>query len=141
MRTRDISPALDDSEFHRLLETLPAGAYTCDADGLITYFNAHAIELWGRAPKLNDPVDRFCGSFKLFAADGSPIRHNQCWMALALETNMEYNGEEIVIERPDGRRLAALAHANPIRDDAGRLLGAVNVLVDISDRKRAEDAL
>ena len=58
--------------FRRVLETLPAGAYTCDPDGLITYYNPQAVELWGRAPTLNDPVDRFCGSLKLFATDGSP---------------------------------------------------------------------
>jgi hypothetical protein len=46
-------------EFHRLLDRLPAAAYTCDAEGLITYFNRHALELWGRAPKLNDPLDRY----------------------------------------------------------------------------------
>ena len=128
-------------EFRRLLEKLPAGAYMCDPDGLITYFNQRAVELWGRAPKLNDPEDRFCGSFKLFSVDGAPIRHDQCWMALALHNNVEYNGHEIIIERPDGYRLTTLAHANPIRNDAGRLLGAVNVLVDISDRKRAEESL
>src|SRR3989442_1603895 len=129
------------SEFRRLLDELPAGAYTCAPDGLITYFNQHAVRLWGRAPKLNDPSDRFCGSFKLFASDGSPIKHDQCWMALALQLRKEYNGHEIVIERPDGERLTALAHANPIIDEDGKLLGAVNVLVDISDRKRMEDAL
>jgi signal transduction histidine kinase/AmiR/NasT family two-component response regulator len=130
-----------DPQFHRMLEKLPAGAYTCDSDGLITYFNQHAVQLWGRAPKLNDPVDRFCGSFKLFASDGSPIAHRECWMAQALLTGKEFNGHEIVIERPDGQRVTALAHANPIRDGVGKLLGAVNVLVDISDRKRHEDAL
>lgn len=128
-------------EFRCLLEKLPAGAYTCDSEGLITYFNQHAVQLWGREPKLNDPTDRFCGSFRLYATDGSPIAHSQCWMALALQTDREYNGHEIVIERPDGQRLTALAHANPIRDESGRLLGAVNVLVDISDRKRSEEAL
>jgi PAS domain-containing protein len=46
-------------EFRRLLEKLPAGAYTCDADGLITYSNQFAVELWGHAPKLNDPMDRY----------------------------------------------------------------------------------
>jgi PAS domain S-box-containing protein len=128
-------------QFRHLLETLPAGAYTCDPEGLITYFNQHAVQLWGRAPKLNDGVDRFCGSFKLFATDGSPIAHDQCWMALALKMDREYNGHEIVIERPDGQRLTVLAYANPIRDESGQLLGAVNVLVDVSDRKRAEEAL
>jgi signal transduction histidine kinase len=124
-----------------LLETLPAGAYTCDPDGLITYFNNHALELWGRAPKLNDPIDRFCGSFRLFATDGRAIPHDECWMARALRTEMEFNGHEIVIERPDGQRRTVLAHANPIRDGSGKVLGAVNVLVDITDRKHAETAL
>ena len=113
----------------------------CDPDGLITHFNEHAVKLWGRAPKLNDPVDRFCGSFKLFAKDGTRIPHDACWMALALQTGTEYNGEEIIIERPDGHRLTALAHANPIWDDAGELVGAVNVLVDISQQKQSEEVL
>jgi signal transduction histidine kinase len=135
--------ALDKGElqFRRLLGKLPAGAYTCDREGLITYFNQHAAQLWGRAPKLNDPTDRFCGSFKLYSPDGSPIAHDQCWMALALKMDKEYNRREIVIERPDGQRLSALAHASPIHDESGNLLGAVNVLVDITDRKRAEEAL
>ena len=131
----------DASEFHRLLDALPAGAYTCDADGLITYFNQHAVELWGRTPALNDSSDRFCGSFKLFSKDGTPIAHDQCWMALALRERKEYNGREIIVERPDGMRATTLAHANPFIDGEGKLLGAVNVLVDISARKRAEEAL
>src|SRR5215210_5834563 len=134
-------PAQSKGELHfrRLLEKLPAGAYTCDPKGLITYYNQHAVQLWGRAPKLNDPVDRYCGSFKLFAPDGSPIAHDRCWMALALKANEGYNKREIVIERPDGQRLAALAHANPIHDESGKLIGAVNVLVDITERKEAEE--
>ena len=130
-----------DQHFRRLLDTLPAGAYLCDADGLITYYNQAAVGMWGRAPLLNDTVDRFCGSFKLMKVDGTPIRHDEYWMALALKYNREYTGEEIMIERPDGSRLIGLAHANPIHDDSGRMIGAVNVLVDITERKRAENAL
>ncbi|MEX2307506.1 MAG: PAS domain S-box protein [Pirellulales bacterium] len=122
-----------------LLAKLPAGAYLCDSDGLITYFNDHAVGIWGRAPELNNPVDRFCGSFKLYSSDGKPIAHDECWMALALKTGKEYNGQEIVIECPDRIRRTVLAHANPIYDEAGNLQGAVNVLVDISDRKLAEE--
>jgi signal transduction histidine kinase len=138
-----IDPALYRSEqqFRRLLEKLPAGAYTCDPEGLITYFNPRAEELWGRAPALNDPVDRYCGSFKLYSVDGAPITHDQCWMALALKNAAEYNGREIVVERPDGQRLTALAHAHPIHGEDGSLLGAVNVLVDITARKQMEQAL
>jgi PAS domain S-box-containing protein len=122
-----------------LLAKLPAGAYLCDSDGLITYFNEHAVRIWGRAPQLNNPVDRFCGSFKLYSSDGKPIAHDECWMALALKTGNEYNGQEIIIECPDCTRRIVLAHANPIYDEAGNLQGAVNVLVDISDRTQAEE--
>jgi PAS domain-containing protein len=104
--------------FHRFLEKLPAGAYTCDRDGLITYFNRHAVKVWGREPSLNDPADRYCGSFRLFAPSGEPIAHDQCWMARALQTGQEFEGEEIVIEQPDARG-SPCWHISPIRDEAG----------------------
>jgi PAS domain S-box-containing protein len=127
-----------EAKFRRLLDKLPAAAYTCDAEGLITYFNHRAVELWGGTPKLNDPENRFCGSFKLLTNDGVPLPHDQCWMALTLKENKEYSGYEVMVERPDGSRSLGLAYVTPIHDESGRLLGAVNVVVDISDRRRAE---
>ena len=93
-------------EFRRLLDKLPAGAYMCDPRGLITYYNQHAVGLWGRAPAINDDKDRFCGSFKLFSAQGVPINHDQCWMALALHQNAGFNGQEILVasRRPAAHR-------------------------------------
>ncbi|HET7636049.1 MAG TPA: ATP-binding protein [Candidatus Limnocylindria bacterium] len=130
-----------DVEFRKLLEQLPAGAYTCDADGLITYYNERAVELWGREPKLNNPADRFCGSFRLYLPDGTPIDPADCWMGRALREDRAHVARELVVERPDGGRLTVLAHANPLHDDQGRLVGAVNVLVDITERKRVEERL
>lgn len=54
-----MDPLGDKASFERLLEVLPAAAYICDAVGLITAFNCRAVELWGRKPLLNDPVDRY----------------------------------------------------------------------------------
>jgi signal transduction histidine kinase len=130
-----------EAQFRQMFDVLPAAAYMCDADGLITYFNRHAADLWGREPVLNDPVDRFCGSFRLFAPNGDPIPHEECWMALSLRHFKEFNGQEILIERPDGELRTVLAHANPIRNEDGSLVGAVNVLIDISERNRALQAL
>jgi hypothetical protein len=62
-------------------------------------------------------------------------------MAQALKTNKGYNGYEIVIEQPNGQQRNALAHANPIHDETGQLLGAVNVLVDITEQKRTEKTI
>ena len=128
-----------EAEFHHILENLPAAAYSCDSTGLITWFNKNAVELWGRVPKLNDPADRFCGSFALFSTDGPPIPHDRCWMAQVLQTGKEYSGE-IVIARPDGSQITVLAHVQPIHDDSGRLAGAVNILVDVTASKRGEEA-
>jgi PAS domain S-box-containing protein len=135
--------ALRESEarLQTVLETMPAAVYTCDASGLITWFNRAAGELWGRAPKLNDPEDRFCGSFRLYHADGTPVRHDQCFMALAVLEGTPTNGAEAILERPDGTRRFVLAHANPLRNSAGQLVGAVNVLVDITERRGMQEAL
>jgi len=119
-----------------VLDRLPAAAYVCDAEGLITYFNARAATLWGREPKLCHADDRYCGSFKLFDAEGRAVPHSECWMALALREGREFNGREISIERPDGRRLDALAFANPLYDEDGRIEGALNVLVDVTPQRR-----
>ncbi|MBL8826855.1 MAG: PAS domain S-box protein [Planctomycetaceae bacterium] len=122
-------------QFRRLWEHLPVGAYTCNRAGLITYFNAAAARLWGREPRLNDPSERFCGSFRLYNSAGSPLDHAECWMAQALETGEQYHQQEIIIERPDGTRVFVLAHATPLRDAAGSVIGAVNVLVDVTTQK------
>ena len=124
-------------QLRSLLEDLPVGAYLCNPAGFITYFNRRAADVWGRKPKLNDVKDRYCGSFRLFWADGTPMAHNLCWMAQALKHNQEYNGREVVIERPDGQRVTALAYANPIRDGTKKMTGAVNFLVAVgSDSKK-----
>jgi PAS domain S-box-containing protein len=62
-------------------------------------------------------------------------------MALAIKENKAYEGREIVVERPDGSRLTVLAHVNPFYNEAGNLLGAVNIVVDITDRKQAEEVI
>jgi PAS domain S-box-containing protein len=141
LKRSEVALRQSEQRHRRLLDELPAGAYTCDPSGRITYYNREAVRLWGREPRLNDPTDRFCGSFKLFAVDGTPITHDRCWMALALQDNADYTARQIIIERPCGERRVAMAHASPIHDEHGRVIGAINILVDTTDRVRAEEAL
>jgi PAS domain S-box-containing protein len=128
----------NESRLRQILDVLPAAAYTCDTRGLITYCNQRAVEFWGRSPRLHDPVDRYCGSFRLFRTDGvTPVAHDECWMAIAVQTGEPMHECEIVIERADGSRRLALAHAHPLRDRSGKRVGAVNVLVDVTQRDEA----
>ena len=125
--------------FRRLLDALPAAAYTCDRNGLITYFNERAAQLWGRSVRLNDPAMRYGGAMQIFSGDGTPLTHDNSWMARAIRENREFGGHEVVIGREDGTRVTVLAHASALRDEVGNVIGGVNVLVDIDERQRAQE--
>src|SRR5919106_4886760 len=69
---------LNEQHMQKLVEVMPAAIFTCDSEGLITYYNQRAAELWGRHPKLLDPEDRYCGSFRMQRPDGSRLPHPEC---------------------------------------------------------------
>src|SRR5262245_29703461 len=123
--------------FRGLLDALPAAVYTTDAAGRITYYNDAAADLWGHRPPLG--TSEWCGSWKLYWPDGTPLAHDQCPTAIALNENRIVRGMEATVERPDGTRVPFIPYPTPIHDEAGKLIGAVNMLVDITDRKRAEE--
>jgi PAS domain S-box-containing protein len=122
----------------RLFEQLPFAVYICDPDGLVIRYNRRAAELRGRSPKLGDPDERFCGSYRMFRPDGSPLAHHQCPMADVLRTGVSVRQQEVHIERPNGSRGIALVDIEPIRDSDGNIVGAVNCFQDITERKRTE---
>jgi PAS domain S-box-containing protein len=125
----------------QLLDTLPAGVYVCDAAGLIESCNRRAIEIWGRAPNIGDSAERFCGSFRMYTADGTYLPHADSPMAEVLRTETAIADQEIVIERPDGLRRTLIVNVAPRRDTQGGLTGGINCLTDITGRKDAESAL
>ena len=118
------------------IEALPAAIYRTDAEGRLTFYNEAAAELWGCRPELGE--SKFCGSWKLYWPDGTPLPHDECPMALALRERRPIRGMEAVAERPDGTRIPFVPYPTPLFDESGRLTGAVNMLVDISERKQAE---
>jgi PAS domain S-box-containing protein len=125
-----------DTYFRQVLDLLPAAVYITNASGLITYYNEAAAAMWGHYPQLG--VSEWCGSWKLFWPNGTPLPHDQCPMALALREKRPIRGMEAVAERPDGIRIPFIPYPTPLYEASGELVGAVNMLVDITDRKRAE---
>jgi PAS domain S-box-containing protein len=123
----------------RLYDLLPVGLYVCDPDGLILHYNRRAAELWGRSPKLDDPADRFCGSYRMYRLDGNALPHAECPMGEVLRTGISVVDQEIVIERPDGSRGIALVNIEALKDDSGNILGAINCFQDLTERRRSEE--
>jgi PAS domain S-box-containing protein len=68
------------------------------------------------------------------------MAHDECPMGVTLRENRPVRGAEAIAERPDGSRAWFVPYPTPLHDVDGTLIGAVNVLVDITDRKRAEEA-
>jgi PAS domain S-box-containing protein len=129
---------LRDSEnrLRELIAAIPAAIYTTDAEGRITYFNQAAVEIAGRTPTIGS--DEWCLAWKLYHPDGTPLSHDQSPMAVALREGRAIRNAEAVAERPDGSRVPFIPYPTPLRDSAGQIAGAINMLVDISERKQAE---
>jgi PAS domain S-box-containing protein len=123
-------------QLQELLAAIPAALYTTDADGKITYFNEAAVELAGRTPTLGS--DEWCVTWKLYYPDGTFLPHDQCPMAVALKEGRPIRNVEAVAERPDGTRIPFIPFPTPLRDASGKVVGAINMLVDISERRQAE---
>jgi PAS domain S-box-containing protein len=136
---KEINSELRDSErrFRAIIDALPAAVYTTDAEGRLTHFNAAAAELAGRTPQLG--TDRWCVSWKLYRDDDRPLPHDECPMAIALKEGRDIQGEQIIIERPDSARRWLEACVTLLRDAKGCVVGGINMLLDVTERRQAEE--
>jgi PAS domain S-box-containing protein len=133
----------DNEERYRTLFDLgPVAVYSCDASGVIRDFNPRAVELWGRAPNPGDTDERFCGSHKMRLPDGTILPHDECPMAEVLSGKIpEARDMEVQIERPDGSRVSVLVNIRVLKNERGKITGAINCFADITAVKQVEDAL
>jgi PAS domain S-box-containing protein len=119
-----------------LFDAMSSAVYTTDQNGLITYFNPAAARMWGREPDIGSAY--WCGSFRMALPDGRPLAHEECPMAVCLKTGEGTCNREIIVERPDGVCRNILVSPQPLRDDAGCLIGAINTLTDITELRESE---
>jgi PAS domain S-box-containing protein len=130
-----------EERYKTLFDLVPVAVYTCDADGIIQEYNQRAVELWGRDPGRNGQESRFCGSCKIYYPDGRPMRHEECPMARALRgEKLKSKDLEIIVERPNGGKRDVIPAPRVVTNERGKIIGAINCLFDITERKRAEAA-
>jgi PAS domain S-box-containing protein len=116
------------------LGALTVPVYTTDRNGLLTFYNDAAADLWGFRPEIGSK--QWCGSWRLHRPDGTPLPFEDCPLAATLRQGAPVNGVEAVAERPDGSRVAFMPYPNLVRDDAGQVTGAINVLVELTERNQ-----
>lgn len=124
-----------------LLESLPAAAYICGADGHMECCNRLAVELWGRTPNFTDSSNRYGGALELRSLEGEPIAPEASCTAIALQAGVPREGRQVVVVRPDGSRRTVTVYARPLVDAARSVVGVTTVLVDVTERLATEAAL
>ena len=126
--------------YRTLFDLVPVAVYSTDADGVIQEFNRRALELWGRTPERN--TEKYCGSFKMFHPDGTPMSHDECPMARVLrDEKLDPRELEVVVEQADGARKSVVVSPSTLKNERGEIIGAINCVYDITSRKQAEEAL
>lgn len=117
------------------LEALPAPIYVTDADGWVTSFNTACVDFAGRTPVVGR--DRWCVSWRLYSEAGDYLPHERCPMAVAIRDRRRIRGAVAMAERPDGTRVMFVPYPTPILDPDGATTGAVNLLLDVTDKRQA----
>jgi len=135
----ELALAATELNFREMIDALPAAVYTTDANGKLIHFNPAAAELAGRIPVSGE--DKWCVCWKLYQPDGTPLPHDECPMAVALKEGQIVRDAEAILERPNGERRWFTPFPTPLRDAKGKVVGGINMLVDITERKRTEQAL
>lgn len=121
---------------NQIIQSLPNAVYVCDVNGFITNYNAACAKLWGRSPKVN--TVKWCGSQKLFYADGAEVLHENAPMALAIKQKRSFEGAEIILQQHTGKKLSIIMHAAPVFNANGVVCGAVNTLIDVTEKLQKE---
>ncbi len=123
------------------LDAIPTGFCICRSDGTLARYNRRAVELWGRAPRLGDPHEFSEGNFRRYTPEGVPLPFAATPVAVVLRSGVPVRGVELIIERPDGSQVPVLMNVAPLKDAEGRVDGAVCSFQELTELKRAEEAL
>jgi PAS domain S-box-containing protein len=115
----------------------------CDVDGLISLLNNPPAGR-ERLPWETYTNQRFgdrWNELEIYTPDGNRRPHEETPLLRAWRTGEVFRDVEEVIRHPDtGKMLYRLVSAAPIRDTAGRFLGAVAAVHDFTERHRQEEA-
>ncbi len=126
------------------IEQSPAGIIIADApDGRIRMANSAALEIRGGAaePLVDISFESHSQNWQTFHADGTPFPAEDLPLAQALQTGRTCRNVDVIIRRSGGEERWILANAAPVKNAEGETVAAIAVFPDITDRKRAEEAL
>ena len=119
-----------------LIDILPAGVIVSDAAGHIIMENDASRRLT-EGPATGDAYQPR-GRYQLLYLNGQPFPVSELPMPRALQEGAASENTEILYRFEDGRESIISASGSPVRNERGELVGALVVLMDITERKAIE---
>jgi PAS domain S-box-containing protein len=116
---------------------MPAGVLIADAaSGAIVLANEQAKELLGRSL-----TSANVGDYDFQGFDRNGIRfEKETWpLSRALHEGVAVSGEEVVLVTDGGKRSVMRADTVPLRSRTGKIVGAICMFQDITERKKTEE--
>jgi light-regulated signal transduction histidine kinase (bacteriophytochrome) len=124
---------------HTAINILPVGLWIINAEGKIVTSSATAQRIWAGVHYVG--IDQL-GEYKGWRTDSGKLIEAHEWAgARALEKGETSIEEEVEIECFDGTHKIILDSGVPLRKSDGSIGGAITINQDITERKRAEEAL
>lgn len=120
--------------FHTLIESLGEGVLYCNSDDKVLHINGRFSEM--TAYSLEETLGK--RAFELFV-DPEHVDNFKNHTALRLQGISE--SYEILLKRKDGSNFWALIHSTPIRNSNNEVTGTLAAVTDITERRKAEEAL
>src|SRR5262249_40300409 len=100
---------------HALISNLPAGVFFVEgASGYPVLVNARARQLLGEREHVSAALERLSEAYHLFRPDGTPYPVEDLPVYAALRQGRTLMRDDIVVHRPDGRRLTLVSWSAPV---------------------------
>ena len=122
------------SKFRGLFEGVIEGVYQSTRDGRLVSVNSAFVKMLG-----------YSSAEEMYALPSSVMLY---WSATdradfvrRVDSDGEVRSMEVVLRRRDGTQVVALENSRGVRDGSGRIVGYEGTVSDITERKRAEQAI
>jgi len=124
------------ARLNTVLETLPVGVIILDTQNRIVATNGHAEPIYSGIEPMAHPLHYYLRGKAWWSATGEPVS-GDAWPSRQAITHGIVMGGDIDIRRDDGTLATVYDLAAPLRNEQGQITGAVVVIQDITERKRA----
>ena len=130
----------DKNFLQALLDNLSDGIVACDTEGVLTLFNQATKEFHG-IPQENIVADDWAKYYDLYWSDGKTMMAKEDIPLFRALEGESVRDVEMAIVPKQGKPRTLLANGDSIIDSNGKKIGAVVAMRDVSELKKAEQAL